>query len=522
MAEPTIGIDLGTRYAQLAIDMPGRGVQIIPNRWGQGRTPSMVTPTRQGFLVGEDAMRLAVVDPGDVWWDMKRHLGTDWVARAAGKTYTPEDLLLPLICSLREDAEAYLRRFVYSCVLAVPASFSFPERGALVRVARRAGLEKIRVVNEPTAAALSIGAEGLFLIIDFGAGTLDLSVVEGDGGVFQVVESQGRRDIGGFDIDRCLAEYLCRHIGIPPSRAEDPRGAMMLAEAEAIKIALSDVRNVTWQVPAGLLMGERTLKFSRKDLEALILPTLEDVVGMVERLWRKYAPQRLLIVGGSGRIPLLRQLLASRIQEPERLRICPEDAVVAGSALYANQGRERLLIDVLSRSLGVMDSNGEVVPILRRGIPLPADARRTFTARGCGNLEVTIVQGEGRVRSLNRVLQTILIGGVSDGEGIEILFRVDGGGLLHVETNRKRRISRQVIALEPDEPGAAACNFTSEILLREERLAKLSISFPDNLQQRLQVLATEIRSLKNEDAGLQWDALAALDKMIAEIERVLV
>lgn len=521
LAEPTIGIDLGTRYAQLAIDMPGRGVQVIPNRWGGKRTPSMVALTRNDILVGEDAARLALVDPGDVWWDMKRHLGTDWVARTLRKTYTPEELLLPLLRLLREDAEAYLKRFIYSCVLAVPASFSFPERGALARAAQQAGFEKIRIVNEPTAAALSIGVDGRFLIIDFGAGTLDLSVVEGEAGIFQVIESQGRRDIGGFDLDRRLAECLCRQIGVPMSRTEDPRGALMHAEAEAVKIALSNANHVTWQIPAGLLMGERTLEITRKDFESLILPTIEEVVSMVERLWRKYDPQRLLIVGGSGRIPLLRQMLARRIQEPEHLRICPEDAVVTGSALYANQGKERLLIDVLSRSLGVMDADGGVVPLLNRGIPLPAEARKKFTAHGRGNLEVTIVQGEGRVRSLNRVLQTISIDGVSDGEVVEIFFRVDGGGLLHVETNRKRRTSRQVIALESDESGVAPCNLFSEIRVREERLAKLSMSFPDNFQQRLQVLVTDIRSLKNEDAALQWEAIETLDKMIAEIEQVV-
>lgn len=521
LAEPTIGIDLGTRYAQLAVDLPGRGVQIIPNRWGGKRTPSMVALTQNNFLVGEDAVRIALADPRDVWWDMKRHLGTDWVARVLRKTYTPEDLLLPLLRLLREDAEAYLKQFVYSCVLAVPASFSFSERGALVSVARQAGFEKIRVVNEPTAAALFIGGDGRFLVIDFGAGTLDLSVVEGEGGVFQVVESQGRRDIGGGDLDRRLAEFLCRQIGLPLSSAKDPRGALILAEAEAIKIAMSDVRHVTWQVPAGLLMGGRTLEVSRKDFESMILPTVEEVVRMVERLWREYDPQRLLVVGGSGRIPLLRELLARRIQEPERLRVCPEDAVVMGSALYANQGRERLLIDVLSRSLGVMDADGGVVPILNRGIPLPAEARRKFTAQGWGNLEVTVVQGEGRVRNLNRVLQTISVGGVSDGEAVEIFFRVDGGGLLHVETNQKRRTSRQVIAIEPDDSGPPPCRLLSEIRVREERLARLSISFPENLQQRLQVLLTDIRSLKSEDPALQWEALETLDQMIAEIEQVV-
>lgn len=259
----------------------------------------------------------------------------------------------------------------------------------------------------------------------------------------------------------------------------------------------------------------------RADFETLIAPIMTEVVDMVARMWQKHAPERLLIVGGSGRIPLLREMLAKRVKEPEHLRSCPEDAVVTGSAMYANQGRERLLIDVLSRSLGIMNANGSVVPILSRGTPLPAEARKSFTACGNGSLEVTIVQGEGRVRSLNRVLQTVTVDNVFDGEVVEVFFRVDGGGLLHVEVKRKRRTSRQTISLESDESGVTQCDLLTEIRVREDRLAKLSMSFPDNFQQRLQVIMGEARSLKGEDSALQWQALEVVDKMIAEMEQVV-
>ncbi|MDR3333241.1 MAG: Hsp70 family protein [Synergistaceae bacterium] len=519
--ETTIGIDLGTRYAQLAIDVPGSGVHLIPNRWGQMRTQSVVSFTKDGLVAGEDAAKISLVDTRSVWWDMKRHLGTDWVARMNGRTYTPEELLLPLLCLLREDAEAHLKTFVSSCVLAVPAHFSFPERGALARAAQQAGFERVRIVNEPTAAALTIGAEGLSLIIDFGAGTLDLSVVEGDRGVFQVVESQGRRDIGGMDIDRLLAELLCRRAGVPFSRYEDPRANLMMREAEAIKISLSGASRVQWRIPPGIGTKDTLVDISRGDLERLIAPLMGEVVRMVDKMWRKYGPHRLLIVGGSGRIPMLRRMLTERVHDPERLRSSPEEAVVVGSAMYANQGKERLLIDVLSRSLGVMGADGGVVPILHRGIPLPAEARKTFTTYGKGDLEVTVVQGDGRVRSLNRVLQTIKIDRVGDGESVEVVFKVDGGGLLHVEVKRKRQALRQTITLENDEAGVTPCDLLTEIGIREERLARVSSPFPDNFQHRLQILMREVRSLKLEDHALQWQALEVIDKMIREIEQVV-
>ncbi|MDR1020922.1 MAG: Hsp70 family protein [Synergistaceae bacterium] len=516
-----IGIDLGTRYAQLAADLPGRGVTLIPNRWGEARTPSIVAVSSDGLLAGEDAARLAARDPQVAWWDMKRHLGTDWVARLGGRTYTPEELLVPILSLLREDAEAYLKAFVTSCVLAAPAHFSFPERGALARAAQSAGFERIRIVNEPTAAALSIGMDGLFLIIDFGAGTLDLSLVEGDHGVFQVIDSKGRKDIGGYDLDRLLADWMCRRTGMPFSRAEDPRGSLMMREAEAVKIALSSAGCVTWRVPSGLFSKGRSIEISRHDFEALIRPVIDEVTGMVSRMWKKHKPQKLLVVGGSGRIPLLRSSLAAKVREPERLRSSPEDAVVTGTALYANQGSERLLIDVLSRSLGVMNVDGGVVQILDRGTPLPAEAKRGFTAYGNGSLEITIVQGEGKVKNLNRVLQTIYVENVKDGEVVDIFFRVDGGGLLHVEVKRKKKTSRKTISLESDETGTAPCDILTELRVREDRLAKLSIAFPDNFQQRLATVMAEARSLRNEDSALQWQALEVVDRMVAEIEQVV-
>jgi molecular chaperone DnaK (HSP70) len=516
-----IGIDLGTRYAQLAVDLPGRGVSLIPNRWGETRTPSMVAVSSDGLVAGVDAAKLAARDPQLAWWDIKRRLGTDWVARLGGRSYTPEELLVPLLCLLREDAEAHLRMFVSSCVLAVPAHFSFPERGALARAAQSAGFERVRIVNEPTAAALSIGMDGRFLIIDFGAGTLDLSLVEGERGVFQVIESKGRKDIGGYDLDRLLADWMCRRAGVPFSRAEDPRGSLMMTEAEAVKIALSAAGSVTWRVPSGMLSRDRSQEVSRQDFEALIRPVIDEVTGMVSRMWKKHKPQKLLLVGGSGRIPLLRSSLAAKVTAPERLRSSPEDAVVTGTALYANQGSERLLIDVLSRSLGVLDVDGGVVQILGRGTPLPAEAKRGFTAYGNGSLEVTIVQGEGKVKKLNRVLQTILVENVKDGEIVDIFFRVDGGGLLHVEVKRKKKTSRKTISLESDESGMPPCDILTELRVREDRLARLSIAFPDNFQQRLTAVMAEARSLRNEDSALRWQALEVIDRLVAEIEQVV-
>jgi molecular chaperone DnaK (HSP70) len=348
-----------------------------------------------------------------------------------------------------------------------------------------------------------------------------MSLVEGDGGVFQVLDSVGRRDIGGLDIDRLLAEWLCRNAGVPLSRPNDPRAALMMREAENVKIALSGVKRVTWRVPAGLANDGRSVEVERAEFESLIRHLMEEILNMVRKMWRKYEPDRLLTVGGSSRIPLLRQMLTERVREPDSGGGSgPEYAVVAGSALYAHQGRERLLIDVLSKSLGIMNADGDVVPLLRKGAPLPAQARQVFTASGSGSIEITVVQGERKVRSAGRVLQTLTVDNVSDGETVGVDFKVDGGGLLHVEVKRRANTSRRTISLDFDESDCVPCDLVSEIRIREDRIAKLSMDYPDNYQTRLLGITKDARSLKNDDPSLQWQALAVLDKMIEELEQV--
>ncbi|MDR0764161.1 MAG: Hsp70 family protein [Synergistaceae bacterium] len=524
MGEYVVGIDLGTRYAEAAVDIPGRGVSIIPNRWGENRAPSMVAYTKDGLVAGEDAARVMLTEPESVWWDMKRRLGSDWTARVGGRSLGPEEMLPPLLSLLREDAEAFLDTFVSSCVLAAPAHFGFPERGALARAARNAGFERVRIVNEPTAAALSAGIDGRFLVMDFGAGTLDMSLVEGDGGVFQVLDSEGRRDIGGLDIDRLLAEWLCRNAGVPLSRPDDPRASLMTREAENVKIALSHAKRVTWRAPAGLAAdGGRSVDIERAEFESLIYHLMEEILNMVVKMWRKYEPDRLLTVGGSSGIPLLRRMLAERVREPDRVGSSgSEYAVVAGSALYAHQGRERLLIDVLSESLGIMNADGEVVPLLRKGAPLPARARQAFTASGSGSIEVTVARGERRVRGADRagrILQTLTIDKISDGETVEVDFKIDGGGLLHVEVKRGANTSRRTISLDFDDSDGTPCDLASEMRIREDRIAKLSGGYPGDYRARLLNIAKDARLLKNGDPSLRWQALAVLDNMIAELER---
>jgi molecular chaperone DnaK (HSP70) len=525
MGSPILGIDLGTRYALSAVARPERpnAPVLVPNRWGNVRTPSYVARTdSQGWIAGEDAARIALREPRKAWWNVKRHVGDPaWRVRLGRKEYGAEELLAPLLTLLREDAEAFLCEYVTSCVLAVPAHFSFPERAAMMRVAKTSGFSEVKIVNEPTAAALAVGGEGRFLVLDFGAGTVDVTVVEREGQVWQVIDSIGRGDLGGADLDVLLAEWLWSSVsGEKPDR-EDPRWAVLLAEAEQMKITLSDALRAVWYPPGGLFPGEPVSReVDREQLEALMQPPIAEVVGLVRKLWRRHAPEKLLLVGGSSRIPLLRRALSAGVAEPDHLRMCPDEAVAIGAALCAYQSGERLLIDVLSGNLGVEVADGSVVVLLEQGMPLPASASRRFATIGSGGFTVSVVQTERRGGS-RRFLGSVHVDADVKGAEVEVHFLVDSGGVLRVEVCRRggRVITSEVLDITGG--GAAAdARRREDLPALERRLARLSLALSPEQQGRISVLLGKVQILKDE-GSVSEEALLILRHMVEDLEKVV-
>lgn len=525
MGSPILGIDLGTRYALSAVARPERpnAPVLVPNRWGNVRTPSYVARTdSQGWIAGEDAARIALREPRKAWWNVKRHVGDPaWRVRLGRKEYGAEELLAPLLTLLREDAEAFLCEYVTSCVLAVPAHFSFPERAAMMRVAKTSGFAEVKIVNEPTAAALAVGGEGRFLVLDFGAGTVDVTVVEREGQVWQVIDSIGRGDLGGADLDVLLAEWLWSSVsGEKPDR-DDPRWAVLLAEAEQMKITLSDALRAVWYPPGGLFPGEPVSReVDREQLEALMQPPITEVVGLVRKLWRRHAPEKLLLVGGSSRIPLLRRALSAGVAEPDHLRMCPDEAVAIGAALCAYQSGERLLIDVLSGNLGVEVADGSVVVLLEQGMPLPASASRRFATIGSGGFTVSVVQTERRGGS-RRFLGSVHVDADVKGAEVEVHFLVDSGGVLRVEVCRRGGgvITSEVLDITGG--GAAAdARRREDLPALERRLARLSLALSPEQQGRISVLLGKVQILKDEGSASE-DALLILRHMVEDLEKVV-
>ena len=258
-----------------------------------------------------------------------------------GNTFTPlsaeengENSIPDILCSLREDAEAFLGRFVSSCALTVPAFFSAPQLEVLKQSAKSAGLADIRTISKPAAAALTLGRAGRFMVLDCGAGTSAISIVEGGGVEWSVLEEAESANVGGnFDIT--LAEWMCERLQLGHIPEGDPRWGVLLREAEPLKIALSSDFACEWKPPSLNNREFPTINIEREELERMTRFSIKRLTNAARRLWDKYCPERLLLVGGASNTPLLRDMIEREITRPEDLNISAEGNAAAGAALYA-------------------------------------------------------------------------------------------------------------------------------------------------------------------------------------------
>jgi molecular chaperone DnaK (HSP70) len=516
----TIGIDLGTRNALCAAMDGGRPV-VVPNRWGRASTPSVVG-WEAGWVVGEDAVRLSLRTFSPVWWDLKRKVGGDFRAFCGGKSYKAENLLVPLLAVLREDAEAFLGQFVSSCVLAVPAGFSLLQRKAMTQAAEDAGLREVRIVAEPTAAALAFGREGRFLILDFGAGTVDVSVVESENGVWQVLESVGSAKIGGYDFDLALAEWLRERLGFGALPASDPRWRTLVLEAETIKIALSSSRSFDWTPPAlgkGIFLNRNStpiLRVEREDLERMVRFSIRRIVHVVQRMWERYKPEHLLFVGGASRMPLLREILEKEVARPERLSLCPEESIAAGAALYTRGGKKRLLLDVLSGDIGLLRDGAPEI-LIPAGTPVPFTARTTFVPSRSGRMEVPVFQRladmrgsavkvdaiRGNAQEERTILSRLELEVTEDLE-VELRCTLSAAGAISFGVKHKNALAE--VPLSPkDESVEAAPRFSNRQRIRalKLRLTPLEILLSPSHVDRLYSLVRRIEDVEDEESSVE-------------------
>ncbi|MEM0481484.1 MAG: molecular chaperone DnaK [Nitrososphaerota archaeon] len=460
-----IGIDLGTSNSAAAVVIGGRPT-LIPSAEGvtlYGKAfPSYVAFTKDGqLLVGEPARRQAVTNPDGTVTGFKRKMGTDYKYRLHGKEFTPQQLSAFLLQKIKRDAEAYLGEEVKEAVITVPAYFNDNQRQATKDAAEIAGLKVLRIINEPTAAALAYGLDKLekemrILVFDFGGGTLDVTIMEFGGGVFEVKATSGDTQLGGRDMDEAIVNYLVetfrRETGIDLTK--DPVAMNRLREAaERAKIELSNVYETEINLPfiAQDASGPKhfTHVLTRAKLEELVAPIIERCRGPIEQALKdaKLRPEeidKIILVGGPTRMPIIREFLKKTLgKEPER-GIDPMECVAAGAAIQAAiltgelKGKDIVLLDVTPLTLGVEVLGGLVEPLIERNTTIPVRRSKIFTTAADfqTSVEIHVVQGERPMAADNVSLGRFLLDGIPPAPRgvprIEVTFDINADGILTV------------------------------------------------------------------------------------------
>ena len=454
-----VGIDLGTTNSVVSV-MEGGEPQVIANAEGARTTPSVVAWSKSGeVLVGEVAKRQAVTNPDRTIRSVKRHIGTDWTTDIDGRSYRPQEISARVLMKLKRDAEAYLGEDVTQAVITVPAYFDDAQRQATKEAGEIAGLEVLRLVAEPTAAALAYGleksGEQTILVFDLGGGTFDVSVLEIAEGVFDVRSTAGDSRLGGDDWDDALIDWMVTSFrndhGVDLSK--DRMAMQRLKEAaEKAKIELSSSQETSINLPfltatdAGPLHFEASL--SRARFNELTAHLLERCEGPFTRAIKDAGIStgdidHVILVGGSTRIPAVQELVARLTggKEPHK-GVNPDEVVAVGAALQAGvlkgDVKDVLLLDVTPLSLGIETKGGITHKLIERNTTIPTRRSEVFTTADDNqpSVEIHVLQGEREMVNDNKTLGKFMLTDLPPAPRgvpqIEVAFDIDANGIVHV------------------------------------------------------------------------------------------
>lgn len=453
-----IGIDLGTTNSCVSV-MEGGEAVVIPNAEGNRTTPSVVGFSKTGErLVGQVAKRQSVSNPDKTVISIKRHMGTDFKVKIDDKTYSPQEISAMVLQKLKTDAEAYIGQPVTQAVITVPAYFTDAQRQATKDAGSIAGLDVLRIINEPTAAALAYGLDkkddSTVLVFDLGGGTFDVSILELSQGMVEVKATSGNNNLGGDDFDQRLIDYMVAEYkkSHGADLSKDRVALQRLKEAaEKAKIELSGVTSsnvnlpfitMTEDGPQHLDMNITRAKFDEitSDLvESTIGPTRQAIED-AKLSWNQI--DQIILVGGSTRIPAVVEAIKKVSGKEPHKGVNPDEVVAMGAAIQggvlSGEVKDMILLDVTPLSLGIETLGGVFTRIIDRNTTIPTTKSQTFStaADNQTSVDIHVLQGEREMASYNKTLGRFQLTGIPPAPRgipqIEVKFDIDANGIVHV------------------------------------------------------------------------------------------